>query len=279
MQDKSLEAVSAMMDGEIEEFELRSVIKRSSEDKILRDKWQRYHLAQDVMRGQAVDVAANTDFVSAISASIESEPTYSASAIAHSEQESAVTVEPKIQSQWWKPAASMAVAASVTAVVLLGSGVSFQDTSVPAFDVAGVPTGNSGFPQGKFGDNLATVSVNSGSANHGFSMGPYVQRHLELTSSKAPDWQAGWLPSGYRQVGRNVSGQSQVLLYSNGTNNVSISIEPLSAQMVPQSVSTANQLLALAIRSNERFVTVVGPLSVDVASKIATSVKPKATAQ
>ena len=278
MQDKSLEAVSAMMDGEIEEFELRRVIERSGEDKALRDKWQRYHLAQDVMQGQAVDVAANTDFVSAISAAIANEPTYNASAIAHSEQESVVKAEP-IQSQWWKPAASMAVAASVTAVVLLGSGISFQDTSVPAFDLAGVPTGNTGFPQGKFGDNLATVSVNSGSANHGFSMGPYVQQHIELTSAKMSDWQASWLPSGYRQVGRNVNGQSQVLLYSNGTNDVSISIEPLSAQMVPQSVSTTNKLLALAIRSNERFVTVVGPLSVDVASKIAASVEPKATAQ
>jgi len=278
MQDKSLEAVSAMMDGEIEEFELRRVIERSGEDKALSDKWQRYHLAQDVMRGQAVDVAANTSFVSAISAAIDSEPTYNASAIAHSEQEIVVKAEPT-QSQWWKPAASMAVAASVTAVVLLGSGVSFQDDSVPAFDLAGVPTGNAGFPQGKFGDNLATVSVNSGSANHGFSMGPYVQQHIELTSAKMSDWQASWLPNGYHQVGRNVNGQSQVLLYSNGTNDVSISIEPLSAQMVPQSVSTANKLLALAIRSNERFVTVVGPLSVDVASKIAASVEPKTTGQ
>jgi len=278
MQDKSLESVSAMMDGEIEEFELRRVIERSSEDQELREKWQRYHLAQDVMRGQVVNIATKIDFVSSISAALDKEPTYNASAISDSE-DNTKTSQPAKSSQWWKPVASMAVAASVTAVVLLGSGVSFQDSAVPSFDLAGVPAANSGFPQGKFGSELSTVSVNSTSANHGFSMGPYVQQHLELTTVQAPAWQAGWLPKGYRQVGRNVSGLSQVLLYSNGSKDVSISIEPLRAQMVPQSVATANQLLAFAVRSNERFVTVVGPLSVDVASKIAASVGPKATGQ
>ena len=47
------EALSAAVDGEAEELELRRVLNAVERDPELRDKWERLHLIGDVMRGEA----------------------------------------------------------------------------------------------------------------------------------------------------------------------------------------------------------------------------------
>lgn len=290
MYDKSLEPISAMMDGEIEEFELRRVIERTAGDKELADKWNRYHLAQDVMKGQSIQVPVDArgpvDLVSRVSQALENEATFSSSAIATAEQGQAAEIQAgkldgsklkESKNQWWKPAASMAVAASVTAVVLLGAQQYQQDPVIDAAsEYAGVSLGADDFGKGKFGSELSTVSVSKAalsSNKSAYGMEQYIQRHQDLATEKVAAWQVSWMPQGYTQTAHRVSSQSEVMLFSNGVSAVSINIEPIGAQVASQGTYTQGDLLALGVRSDKKFITVVGGISAQEASKIAASVQ------
>ena len=214
MYDKSLEPMSAMMDGEIEEFELRRVIKRTSDEQALKDKWQRYHLAQDVMQGRDVQVSGSIDLVSRVSAALESEPSFSSTAIASSEAKVDSKTEPASDKQWWKPMASMAVAASVTAVVLLGAQ---QYNTDPLVSAPATLASNQVdvLPQSRYGNELATVSVDSKAmqntaVRNAYGMEQYIQKHKDLSSDKAASWQVNWLPEGYKEAEHRISSASEV---------------------------------------------------------------------
>ena len=281
MYDKSLEPISAMMDGEIEEFELRRAIERTSSDQALADKWNRYHLAQDVMKGRDVQISGSVDLVSRVSKALENEPTFSSAAIATAEKEEKLqssVAEPASANQWWKPVASMAVAASVTAVVLLGAQQYSQDpTTQLASEYAQVSLGADDFPKSKFGSELSTVSVNQSAlkgkkVQSAYGMEQYIQRHRDLATKKAANWQVTWLPQGYQQIEHRVGSQSEVMLFSNGVSAVSVNVEPLGVQVASQGVHTQDNLLALGVRADKKFITVVGDISAKQATKIAASV-------
>jgi negative regulator of sigma E activity len=283
MYDKSLEPMSAMMDGEIEEFELRRVIERASDEQALKDKWQRYHLAQDVMQGRDVQVSGSIDLVSRVNAALESEPSFSSAAIVSSEVESKSDpkIEPKNDKQWWKPMASMAVAASVTAVVLLGA----QQYNIDPLASTPVSLASSqidALPQSRYGNELATVSVDSTAmqntvVRNAYGMEQYIQKHQDLASDKAANWQVNWLPEGYKEAEHRVSSASEVLLYTNGDKAVSVNIEPLGTQVASQGEFGSNDLLAYGLRAGNSFITVVGQISSDEAAKIAGSISAAKT--
>ncbi|MFT5706213.1 MAG: sigma-E factor negative regulatory protein RseA, partial [Oceanospirillaceae bacterium] len=208
MYDKSLEPISAMMDGEIEEFELRRVIERTSNDQKLKDKWLRYHLAQDVMKGREVQVTQKIDLVSRVNAALESEPSYSCAANDAEEPKQAHSNEQSSETQWWKPLASMAMAASVTAVVLLGAQQYGADPiAQPSNELAGASL-NSDFPKSRFGSELSTVSAKSVqpvATTSAYGMEQYVQKHRDLTYGQAANWQVNWLPKGYQELKHRVT--------------------------------------------------------------------------
>ena len=52
MSDKMIESLSALVDGEADELELRRTINLLSEDTELRGKWERYHMIGSVLRNQ-----------------------------------------------------------------------------------------------------------------------------------------------------------------------------------------------------------------------------------
>ena len=51
--------LSALMDGEVGEFELRRTLSLIERDPALRDKWRRYHLAAGALRSEASDRSAD----------------------------------------------------------------------------------------------------------------------------------------------------------------------------------------------------------------------------
>ena len=59
MSEKLRESLSATMDGEADEFELRRVLDEMQKDVGLREVWARYHIAGVLMRGERVHF--NTD--------------------------------------------------------------------------------------------------------------------------------------------------------------------------------------------------------------------------
>lgn len=114
--------LSALMDGEASELEVRRVLKRLPEEPELGEKWHRFHLASAAMRGEmrGVDAKfAKVDLTSRISAALAEEP-----ALTSAPENSAPESE-AVRGNWWqeavvKPLASVAIAASVSAMVVFG---------------------------------------------------------------------------------------------------------------------------------------------------------------
>lgn len=79
MSDYERESLSALMDGEADDLELRRLLKSMEEDAELSAQWERYHLAQAVLHGQGKPV--NTDFADRVSQAIEQEPALQAASV------------------------------------------------------------------------------------------------------------------------------------------------------------------------------------------------------
>jgi len=104
------EALSALLDGEADDLELRRLLKSLDSDtenaeELLR-QWQRYHLAQDVLHDRGVPVSDS--LASRISGQLELEEVYQA------EKSS-----PAAGSGWQNTLSKMAIAASVAAVFVV----------------------------------------------------------------------------------------------------------------------------------------------------------------
>ena len=100
MNEALRESLSAVMDGEGDDLALRRLLARSDDDEV-RGNWSRYHLARDALQGHATVV--NMDISGAVRAAIDAE------------------APPRRRASGsWRSVASFAIAASVTAVVVLG---------------------------------------------------------------------------------------------------------------------------------------------------------------
>ncbi len=103
------ETLSALMDNEAAELELRQALKEVSEDPERRARWQRYQLASAAMKRDLPP--RMTDMSASIADAIDREPTPRAPA-----------------DRWLKPLGRVAVAASVAAVAVFG----VQNLQMPA---------------------------------------------------------------------------------------------------------------------------------------------------
>ncbi len=110
------EALSALMDGEADNTTLDELLD-SVEDASLRDTWRRFNTASHSLRSG--DLAPSTDLSGRIMAALEQEPSYQAQP---GMDEVGAAIAPVASWQrFLRPVASFAVAASVFAVVLVGS--------------------------------------------------------------------------------------------------------------------------------------------------------------
>ena len=101
------ESLSAVMDGEADELELRRVLGAAGEDPELRARWARYQLARSVMHQQAV--RPGLDLAAAVSAAIAAEEV---------SVEAPLAIAPVRRG--WSQIGRLAVAASVALAVLAG---------------------------------------------------------------------------------------------------------------------------------------------------------------
>ena len=113
------ETISALLDSEADDLELRRFLKSCDQDSILLETWERYCLVQAALHETAQPVSAS--FSQRIAAQIELEGPLSA-----------VPVAPA-QSSWKEGITKMAIAASVAAVFLVAMQVSLDgDSAIPA---------------------------------------------------------------------------------------------------------------------------------------------------
>jgi len=106
MSEQLRESLSALMDGEANELEMERVLSRIADDPELRRAWVRYNAARSVLSGQSL-VRLDHDISAAVRGAILSP--------AGGKRERSRVVE-----RWWRPVASLAVAASVAATVVIG---------------------------------------------------------------------------------------------------------------------------------------------------------------
>ncbi|WP_372833015.1 MucB/RseB C-terminal domain-containing protein [Pontibacterium sp.] len=279
MTDRSIESVSALMDGEVADFELRRTLDKVAEDSEASERWRRYHIARSAMRGETV-TATEIDLSSSVMAALnEEEPLVPEVPATTTEQKTSRTHE-----LFWKPLTSMAVAASVTAAVIFGA-QNFGQTAPaqladnrPDYVLPGaVNSGN--YVRAQLGSHVSLSSNRETTEpevirlSQGLSR--YINQHKHLLTSQKPLWNAEWLPKGFSNVRHEVMPDAEVMVFSDGRNSFSVCVERLGRQSVPQGVAQSDTMVAVAKRMDSHFVTVVGDVPLMIAERIASSVSPK----
>jgi sigma-E factor negative regulatory protein RseA len=105
LSDRVRESVSALFDGEADELELRRLLTNEPSE-IVQVAWRDYQLQRDALQGLDMRFAG-LDISARVQAAI-ADDAVPAAAVAGT-------------SRWWRPLASMAVAASVATVVVIGA--------------------------------------------------------------------------------------------------------------------------------------------------------------
>jgi len=114
-QSKSFdESLSALMDNEADDLELRRVLKELPENPALLATWGRFHEAQSVIRNEEMRPLSHSA-CSRILDAIAAEPAYTGKASIASRVNKGLD-----KSRWWESAGRMAIAASVALVAFVG---------------------------------------------------------------------------------------------------------------------------------------------------------------
>lgn len=136
------ETLSAVMDNEADELELRRVLAACGEDAELRSTWSRYQLARSVMHREPT--LPKLDIAAAVSAALADE-----------------AAPPKAEKGPWRMVGRLAVAASVTLAVLAGVRLYNQNDALPQMAQQGT-TPQIALPQVKGPAVLAGYSEEQG---------------------------------------------------------------------------------------------------------------------
>ncbi len=279
MADRSNESVSALMDGEIADFELRRTLERIEAEPELTKMWQRYHLVRSVMRNEEVG-KPDLDISSLVMSALDDEPEFSTSDAhmpKHDDEKSAQGTE----SQFWKPLASMAAAASVTAMVILGvQNTNREDVTIadnrPAYTLPANTISND-FVRARFGAQGVIAENGQEPEIIRLSQGieRYIDQHKHMLGNQQSSWKASWLPKGFKGLKRDVMAHAEVQVFSNGRNSFTVCVEDYGHQTVPEGVAESGNIVAVGKRMGDQFVTVVGDVPLMIAERIASSVEPR----
>ncbi|SEG72784.1 MucB/RseB C-terminal domain-containing protein [Marinobacterium lutimaris] len=283
------EGLSALMDDQASDFELRRLLDRAGDTPEVGQTWQRYQLTRSVLKGEPV--AARDDLSISIAAALESEPTYSGKTDSIEAKAPSWLSKASISSIG-RSVASMAVAASVTAVVILGAnnfGVgtgtdsvdgavaqSDASTNRPAQTIAARTPISNDLVRTQFGDSSRIVNTNTAEPDvirlsQGLSR--YIDQHEQLLGTRQPEWTSAWLPDGFKPVRHDLMPHGEVIMYSNGESAFSVTIEPKKDQQNSEGVAQSDGLIALGRNQGSHFITVVGDIPLMIADRIASNVK------
>lgn len=141
MNDRMKESLSALVDGEADELEIRRLLNQLEGDDELRASWQRYQLTSELMRADASgegtpdETFADIDLSRGIMQAIDGEPMEEVPAKARP-QAVEVAAAGRRGINWL---ASAAVAASVTLAVLVGVRLNQESLAPQLADQAALP--------------------------------------------------------------------------------------------------------------------------------------------
>ncbi|KFX68844.1 RNA polymerase sigma-H factor AlgU [Pseudomonas taeanensis MS-3] len=181
------ESLSAVMDNEADELELRRVLGASDDAEVLA-KWSRYQIARAVMHKELLE--PRLDIASAVSAALADE---------------AMPVASKAVRGPWRAVSRLAVAASVTVAVLAGVRLYNQDevTGAELAQQAAQPA-------------LTTPQVQGPAMLAGFSIDGAQQAAGEVAAEASSGWHEQRLPAYLRQHAQQaaMNGNESALPYA-----------------------------------------------------------------
>lgn len=184
--EKQRELLSALMDGEASEHELRQALRAVEGDAALAKAWGRYHVAQSALHGGDAGGFAHIDLRAAIAAGIDGVDAGSADAPV-----TGAATRGWARS-WLKPLASVAVAATVAVVTVFawqavgpaagGAGNTLASTGAPAGGLQTVALGPMVVVR-EDGEELVLPTEQAGSPTAGQDrLNAYLARHAQAAS-------------------------------------------------------------------------------------------------
>jgi sigma-E factor negative regulatory protein RseA len=128
MSEQLKESLSAVIDGEADEFEIRRVLDEATADEALRGVWERYHLVSSVLRGEGRSVGAgdlSRGFWERVDADTDAAAVTDDAEILGSQGDATA-------GSWTNRLVGVAVAAGVAAAVVVGFGVNQRHAVEPS---------------------------------------------------------------------------------------------------------------------------------------------------
>jgi sigma-E factor negative regulatory protein RseA len=265
------ESLSAVMDDAAQPLELQRVLKASQDDEQVRLQWSRYQLASAALKREATDASLTLDLAHRVRDAIDAEDTYT---------HIPTTTHKKIGrfDRFWQPVAGLAVAASVTIVMVLGAqhvGVVVQPQVIPAQQ--GVV-----LLEPRHSNNSIELS-STGSSRPMYKNSNNIMRlpaSSQVLDATKAGWVVGTLPVGFVLTQRSLdtAGQAarEVLTYSDGKASFTLYIEALDGRTIAEGHAFAGSNLVLGQSMThdgvQIFVTLVGQLSLTQGEQVAGSV-------
>jgi sigma-E factor negative regulatory protein RseA len=173
MDEQLKEKLSAFMDGELGQAETADIYHQLQQDEALKACWSRFHLIRDALKREAAAVASD-ELATRVSAALQDEPT---------------VLAPKLHRLHFKHvlrhAASFAVAASLTAVAILGIQSYTSPVNNNEFQVA------TQSPQGQQWKRVSGTHWNMDKPEVEDRLNAYLVKHNEFASGNTA---GGMLP-------------------------------------------------------------------------------------
>jgi len=267
------ESLSAIMDNEAQPLELKRVLKADQDDEQIRLQWARYQLASAALKRETTHALLDVDLAQRVRNAIDAEATYTPPSFSvHA------TASVSQLNRFWQPIASLAVAACVTMVMVLGAqrmGMTVQPLVMPAQQgVVLLEPRNS---------NNSIALASTGSTRTIVKDTNNIIRlpaPTEATDAAQALWLVESLPLGFVLTQRNLdtSGQAarEELTYSDGDASFTLYIEALNGRTITQghAFSGSNLVLGQSMmhKGKPMFVTLVGQLSLTQGEQVADSV-------
>lgn len=168
MNSETKEHLSSLMDGEISRETGLFLVRRLGSDEELSATWARYHLVRDCLRHHEGSLAASS-LQGRVSRALD--------------RESAVRSASPARARWLKPAAGLAVAASVALMAIVAVSPEREAVVPGATEAATAPAFTS--PQSLTPAPMSQQASLAGQRGGDHPMNAYLLRHYQATGSAA----------------------------------------------------------------------------------------------
>ncbi len=164
MKNELNEQLSALMDGEILAEEIETVLQAFKTEDSIRTQWANYHLVHDSLKGH---LPANFlhNLADQVSRALENEPPLSV------EPRSVIDATQRLRHRW-KYATSLALAASLSAITVLGIQTLISESVMPESQLSATP------PSPPVSPNSKVVPVVENGSHQWSLLEPEVEKRL-----------------------------------------------------------------------------------------------------